>query len=70
MKETVSIKTSNRKDGSLVGRLNGATRSVKRKAFKHDLPVAIFENGKVYLIYADKTKVEATPDLLEKYNAQ
>jgi hypothetical protein len=46
----------------------GAAVTARKKAFKKGLPIAIAENGKVYLIYKDESKIEATPEELKKLN--
>ncbi|HRG90494.1 MAG TPA: hypothetical protein PLW44_15840 [Chitinophagales bacterium] len=51
---------------SLLGKLDGAVVAAKRRAFKKDLPVVIYENGKFYLVYRSNKKVEATPADIEK----
>lgn len=38
--------------------LDKATNSVRKKAFKRNRPIAISENGVVYLIFPDDRKVQ------------
>lgn len=52
-----------------IDKLDVANLSAKRKAFKNNLPIAILENGVVYFVYRDNTKVEATPELIAQLQA-
>lgn len=47
--------------------LIGSGKVARRRAFKHKLPVAVMENGKMYLIYPDKKKIEATPAVVKSF---
>ena len=66
MKAKVSAIKPRTSSKSLVGKLNGAATTAKRRAFKHNLPVAIYEDGKFFLVYRNNKKVEATPEEIEK----
>lgn len=66
MKAKSSIVKSSSSSKSLIGKLNGAATTAKRRAFKHNLPVAIYEDGKFFLVYRNNKKVEATPEEVEK----
>lgn len=46
--------------------LNGSAIIAQRRAFKKKLPFAISSDGKVFLVYPDNKKVEATAEQLDK----
>jgi hypothetical protein len=70
MKANSSDTKTNTSSKSLVGKLKGAATTAKRRAFKHNLPVVIYENGKFFLVYRNKKKVESTPEEIEKLLAK
>ncbi|MFN8309990.1 MAG: hypothetical protein U0T73_08500 [Chitinophagales bacterium] len=47
--------------------LAGAGKAAQRRAFRQNIPVSVFENGKVFLIFPDNRKVEALPHMLQHY---
>ena len=67
--KTILAKTKSN-DTDWMKKLDGANLSAKRKAFKKNLPIAIFENGKVYFVYRNNVKVEATPELIAQLQAK
>lgn len=62
-----SVKNGDKKSSFSV-EIAGAAITARKRAFKKGLPIAIAENGKVYLVYKDETKIEATPEVLKKLN--
>ena len=70
MKAKISNTQTELSSQSLIGKLKGAATTAKRRAFKHNLPVVIYENGKFFLVYRNKKKVESTPEEIEKLLAK
>ncbi|MBK7816416.1 MAG: hypothetical protein IPJ60_01995 [Sphingobacteriaceae bacterium] len=59
--KTTKNKSKNKKDATaeeFQTMLDQATISARKKAFKHNLPFAISENGIIYLIFPDGRKVQ------------
>lgn len=48
--------------------LKTVSDSARRKAFKLNLPVAISENGKVFLLFSDGRRIPATAQSLAQLN--
>lgn len=56
----------NKKKISVEMALKTVSDTARKKAFRNDLPVAISENGKVILLYADGHREPATPQSLAR----
>jgi len=46
--------------GNINVAIRGMARAARRRAFSRDLPVAISENGKTFLVFADGRKIPFT----------
>ena len=64
MKAKSSATKSSSSSKSLIGKLNGAATTAKRRAFKHNLPVAIYENGFITILKGGwKIRVEKVTNI-------
>jgi len=52
--------------GNFNAAIKGMARAARRRAFSRDMPVAISENGKTFLVFADGRKIPFTPAEMAK----